>query len=142
MERPSSRGLLSNASIGKSGAPPPGTAMGRGGAPPSTAYKRTGTASGNRPGTGSQGGPAAGARTGTAVQVDARPITQHGVSGMKTAAAGGGGGGRKVLDKNYFLTELRQKRSEIANVTQSMQVCSRPWCCDISDEFKELTPGT
>ena len=41
---------------------------------------------------------------------------------MKMGAAGGGGGGRKVLDKNYFLTELRQKRSEIANVTQSMQV--------------------
>lgn len=41
---------------------------------------------------------------------------------MGAAGGGGGGGGRKVLDKNYFLTELRQKRTEIANVTQSMQV--------------------
>jgi hypothetical protein len=37
--------------------------------------------------------------------------------------AGGGGGGRKVLDKNYFINELRQKRMEIANVTQGMRVC-------------------
>ena len=119
MERPGSRGILSS-NIGKGA--PPGTAMGgqRGGAPPSTAYKRTGTASGNRPGTGSQGAGAAGARTGTSVQVDARPITQHGVSGMKQST--NAGGGRKVLDKNYFLTELRQKRTEIANVSQAMQV--------------------
>ena len=110
MERPGSRGILSS-NIGKGG--PPGTAMGgQRGAPPSTAYKRTGTASGNRPGTGSQGAGAAGARTGTAVQVDARPITQHGVSGMKPNA--NAGGGRKVLDKNYFLTELRQVKHERA----------------------------
>jgi len=39
---------------------------------------------------------------------------------MKTAVATSGGG-RRVLDKNFFLSELRQKRSEIANATQSMQ---------------------
>jgi len=33
----------------------------------------------------------------------------------------GSGGGRKVLDKNYFINELRQKRAEIANVTQNMR---------------------
>ena len=119
---------------GSRGAPPPssasrpmGTAMGtRGpmgggsiGAPPGTAFKRLGTAQG-RPGTGAQGG-AAGGRTGTNVQVDSRPITNHGISGMKAAA--GGGGGRQVLDKNYFVNELRQKRAEVANVTQSMRVC-------------------
>lgn len=90
---------------------------GAAGQPPPSAYKRMGTASGQRPGTGSQGGQN-GARTGTAVQVDARPITQHGVSGMKTSA---GTGGRKVLDKNFFLSELRQKRSEIATITQNMR---------------------
>jgi len=37
--------------------------------------------------------------------------------GMKTAA---GGGGRKVLDRNYFLSELRTKRMEVANITQQM----------------------
>ncbi|KAG1670889.1 hypothetical protein FOA52_000391 [Chlamydomonas sp. UWO 241] len=98
------------------GGPAPGTAAGRAGQPPSTAYTRTGTAAG-RPGTGSAG--AAGARTGQAPTVDARPITNHGVSGMKTAQTAGGG--RRVLDKNFFLSELRQKRSEIANVTQGMQ---------------------
>lgn len=99
---------------------PPGTAM-RGGPPPSTAYKRMGTAAG-RPGTGQQAGPG-GPRTGTTVQVENRPITQHGVLGMKFAA---GGGGRKVLDKNYFMNELRQKRMEIANVTQKMRVSQEP----------------
>jgi intraflagellar transport protein 74 len=144
MERPASRGLLSG--VGKAptgsaipvpdrpgtasrGGAPPGTASGRppgtamrgqaGQPPPSTAYMRLGTASG-RPGTGAQGAAAAGARTGTAVQVEARPITQHGISGMKTAATAVVGG-RKVLDKNYFLSELLQKRSEIANITQSMR---------------------
>ncbi|GAX82423.1 hypothetical protein CEUSTIGMA_g9851.t1 [Chlamydomonas eustigma] len=142
MERPASRGILSSG-IGKAptgssipapdrpstanrggsivSGPPPGTAM-RGASnqpPPGTAYKRLGTAN-QRPGTGSQGNAAGAAgRTGTSVQVDARPITQHGVSGMKTGVAGSGG--RKVLDKNYFLAELRQKRSDIANVTQLMR---------------------
>ena len=101
------------------GAGPPGTAMrSAAGPPPSTAYMRMGTAAG-RPGTGQQGGPG-GPRTGTQVQVENRPITQHGVLGMKMAA--GAGGGRKVLDKNYFMNELRQKRMEIANVTQKMRV--------------------
>ncbi len=107
----------------------------RGGAgqpPPGTAYKRMGTAQG-RPGTGQQGGAAATANRGSNVQVDARPITNHGVSGMKTGVAGGGG--RKVLDKNYFLSELRQKRSEIANVTQSMRV-GRCMHAEIKDSIR------
>ena len=33
-----------------------------------------------------------------------------------------GTGGRQVLDKNYFVNELRQKRLDIANVTQRMRV--------------------
>lgn len=101
----------------------PGTAMrasgGSIGAPPGSAYKRLGTANG-RPGTGSQGG-ANGARLGTAVTVDNRPITNHGVSGMRQKNTGGGSG-RQVLDKAYFIGELRQKRLEIITVTQSMKV--------------------
>lgn len=98
---------------------PPGTAM-RGaaaGAPPGTAYKRLGTAQG-RPGTGQQGG-AGGVRTGAPVQVENRPITNHGVQGGIKFNAGSG---RQVLDKNYFMNELRQKRLEIIQVTQGMQV--------------------
>lgn len=79
---------------------PPGTASSGGGSimrglggpgtgPPGTAYKRTGTASG-RPGTGAGGGGMGGVRTGTAVQVDNRPITQQGVGmGMRGATAMG-----------------------------------------------------
>lgn len=99
---------------------PPATALkGAAGAPPGTAYKRTGTAS-QRPGTGQQAAAAAAAaqRAGTTVQVENRPITNHGVSGMKVAASQG----RQVLDKNYFMNELRQKRMEIAQVTQGMKV--------------------
>ena len=108
---------------GPAGAPP-GTASrgggGAAGAPPGTAYKRLGTASGARPGTGQQQAAAAAAaqRAGTAVQVENRPITNHGVSGMKVAASTG----RQVLDKNYFMNELRQKRMEISQVTQGMKV--------------------
>ncbi len=112
-------GLLAN-TVGR----PPGTASrgpvgSIGQAPPGTAYKRLGTANA-RPGTGQQG--AAGVRTGTNVQVENRPITNHGVSGIR--AGTGGVGGRRVLDKNYFVSELRQKRSEIANVIRNMQVCA------------------
>lgn len=73
---------------------PPGTAMrGAAAAPPQTAYKRLGTAAG-RPGTQSGGaGAAAGRAGGAPVQVENRPITNHGVSGMRVAASGG----RQVL---------------------------------------------
>eukprot|EP00798_Chlamydomonas_sp_ICE-L_P011194 gene11194-18811_t len=109
--------------LGTAAGRPPGTASrgpvmgGLGQPPPGTAYKRLGTAN-QRPGTGQQQGPG-GARLGTAVQVENRPITNHGVSGIRQG--GGGGGGRRVLDKNFFLTELRQKRSEIASVTRNME---------------------
>ena len=39
---------------------------------------------------------------------------------MRTAVATGSGG-RKVLDKNYFMSELRTKRAEISSVTQNMR---------------------
>lgn len=51
-------------------------------------------------------------------------MTQQGMSGMKTA---GQGPGRQVLDKSYFLTELRQKKQELLQVNQTMEVraCAR-----------------
>ncbi len=82
----------------------PGTAM-RGGAPPGTAYKRV----------------TAGALAKGSPQVDARPLTQQGVGGAKPATQAAG---RQVLDRSYFLSELRQKRAEIVSVTQHMQVRS------------------
>lgn len=98
---------------GTSSGRPPGTAMMRGGgivgAPPGTAFRRLGTAAGRGGGAGRQLG---------TPQVENRPVTNHGVSGMKGAAAAPG---RQVLDKTYFLTELRQKRQEIVAATQQMR---------------------
>jgi hypothetical protein len=48
--------------------------------PPGTAFRRLGTAQG-------QGPP--GTASSRQVQVDARPLTQQGIAGMRTAAAGG-----------------------------------------------------
>lgn len=51
-------------------------------------------------------------------QVADRPVTQQGLAGVKTASAGG----RQVMDKNFFLNQLRQKRSELIEVTAQLQV--------------------
>ena len=64
--------------------------------------------------------------TGADVQVDNRPLTQHGVVGVRKQTAMGG---RQVLDKNYFVNELRQKRLDIANVTQKMRVRCNVYAC-------------
>eukprot|EP00878_Enallax_costatus_P032201 GHUV01035326.1.p1 GENE.GHUV01035326.1~~GHUV01035326.1.p1 ORF type:complete len:168 (-),score=53.03 GHUV01035326.1:534-1037(-) len=132
MERPASRGLLA-AGVAKaptglqierpdrpgtasrqqtSGPPgtamsgrPPGTAMrGAGQAPPGTAYKRV---------------TAAGAPLQQALQAQARPMTQQGMSGAKPMTQAGG---RQVLDRTYFINELRQKRQQIINVNAQMRV--------------------
>jgi hypothetical protein len=60
-----------------------------------------------------------------ALQAQARPLTQQGVSGSKpmTQAAG-----RQVLDRTYFINELRQKRQQIINITARMRVSSRGDC--------------
>eukprot|EP00878_Enallax_costatus_P023413 GHUV01024904.1.p1 GENE.GHUV01024904.1~~GHUV01024904.1.p1 ORF type:complete len:190 (+),score=64.15 GHUV01024904.1:222-791(+) len=131
MERPASRGLLA-AGVAKaptglqierpdrpgtasrqqtSGPPgtamsgrPPGTAMrGAGQAPPGTAYKRV---------------TAAGAPLQQALQAQARPMTQQGMSGAKPMTQAGG---RQVLDRTYFINELRQKRQQIINVNAQMR---------------------
>ena len=70
------------------------------------------------------------ARPGTGVQrwsspspfvphVADRPVTQQGMAGPKTA----GGSGRQVADKTFYLAQLRQKRSELVEVTSQLQVC-------------------
>lgn len=50
----------------------------------------------------------------TNVEISARPVTQQGMSGMKTASQGPG---RQVADKSYFLNTLRVK---IADITTEM----------------------
>lgn len=70
------------------------------------------------------------ARPGTGVQswagtspfvprVADRPTTQQGMAGPKTAS----GTGRQVADKTFYLGQLRQKRSELIEVTSQLQVC-------------------
>jgi intraflagellar transport protein 74 len=84
---------------------PPGTASRNALQAPGTAFKRVG---------------AAGGAVGRAApQVEARPLTQQGMGGLKptTQAAG-----RQVLDRSYFLSALRQRRQEILNVTHEMRV--------------------
>lgn len=85
-----------------------GTASGRGGAlnPPSTAFRRV-----------LQAGPGALASQPAA---QARPMTsQQGMGGLKPSTAAAG---RQVLDRTYFVNELRQKRQQIMAVVQQMQV--------------------
>jgi hypothetical protein len=48
----------------------------------------------------------------TNVEISARPVTQQGMSGMKTAAQGPG---RQVADKSFFLNTLRVKIQEITS---------------------------
>ncbi|KAF6253295.1 intraflagellar transport protein IFT-71/74 [Scenedesmus sp. NREL 46B-D3] len=93
---PSSSGPSMMGPVGMRG----GTAQG---GPPSTAYKRV---------------TAAGAPMQQALQAQARPLTQQGMGGSKplTQAAG-----RQVLDRTYFINELRQKRQQIINITARMR---------------------
>jgi len=61
----------------------------------------------NRPGTGLN----------TEVQVADRPVTQQGMTGMRTAVQGPG---RQVQDKSYFLNEMRLKKQQLAQVLDQM----------------------
>jgi intraflagellar transport protein 74 len=96
-----------------------GTASTRGGAgaasgggvlgpPPGTAFRRV------------LGGGAAGAQAQAADQAQARPLTaQQGIGLQKPMTAGSG---RQVLDRTYFLNELRQKRQQVFNTISQMRV--------------------
>ena len=94
--------------------------MGGGGMRPMTGAMGGG---GMRPGTGMRQPPAS--RQGTAragpintsgigqntnMNISDRPVTQQGLSGMRTA---GMGPQRQIQDNSYFLTQLRQKSTEI-----------------------------
>jgi len=54
----------------------------------------------------------------TNVEISARPVTQQGMSGMKTAAAGPG---RQVADKSFFLNTLRVKIQDISSEMEKLQ---------------------
>lgn len=84
---------------------PLGTASSRGGAlgPPGTAFRRV---------------LQAGSQAQQATQAQARPLTQQGMGGLKPSTAAG----RQVLDRTYFINELRQKRQQIITVMGQMQV--------------------
>ncbi|XP_036436633.1 intraflagellar transport protein 74 homolog [Colossoma macropomum] len=107
--RPMSRGSL----VAGTGRPP--TAI----RPPQTAI-RVGT--GMVPGTGrpgTRGGPIATPGVLSAqIKVTDRPVTQQGLSGMKT---GGKGPQRQILDKSYYLGLLRGKINELTTETSKLQ---------------------
>ena len=70
---------------------------------------------GGRPGTGTQNFTSANLFV---PQVTDRPVTQQGMAGPKTAS----GARRQVTDKNFYLGQLRQKRSELIEITNQLQV--------------------
>lgn len=63
-------------------------------------------------------------------QAQARPLTQQGMGGLKPSTAAAG---RQVLDRTYFINELRQKRQQIMAVIRQMQVCLRWAGCGMPD---------
>lgn len=54
---------------------------------------------------------------GAAATVTHRPVTQQGLSGMKSSH---GGRGRQVQDVNYFLGEIRKRNAEIASESRRL----------------------
>jgi len=107
--RPSSRGGAFNAPAMGGGGPRPGTGM-----PPGTGM-RPGTGAravpGSRQGT-ARAGPInmSGVGMNTAMNIQDRPTTQQGLSGMKTA---GNGPARQVQDNSYYTNLLRAKCDEV-----------------------------
>lgn len=51
-------------------------------------------------------------------KVEGRPVTQAGIAGIKTAAQGPG---RTVIDKTYYIGQLRSKTDEIIKVLAKMK---------------------
>lgn len=93
---------------------PPGTQ----GRPIGTANSRGGGALGP-PGTALRRVLQSGSQTQLAGQAQARPLTQQGMGDMKPSTATAG---RQVLDRTYFINELRQKRQQTMTVIRQMQV--------------------
>merc|ERR1719199_2291649 len=88
----------------------PGTMnRGGGGMPPPTGGRvPTAQRMGTRQGTAAQAQPGIGALT--EVKISERPITNMGVSGMKT---GSFGPKRQIYDQTYYMLELRKKCKEL-----------------------------
>eukprot|EP01031_Cornospumella_fuschlensis_P026278 gene26278-31744_t len=101
-------GSASRNSLNSSSGMPPGTGMrpGSGRKAPGTARLRTGVAP-TGPGTQAAQGIALSAN----VNVSDRPVTGHGMMGMKTQ----GGQGRLVQDAAYYIGLLRKKISDVNN---------------------------
>jgi TolA-binding protein len=105
--RPASR-----SNLGSSGGAPPGTGIRPGSGlrkPPGTSRLRTGVAP-SGPGTEAAQGLALSA----SINVSDRPMTGHGVMGMK---AQGQNGGRLVEDAGYYVGLLRKKISDVNSET-------------------------
>ncbi|XP_031532893.1 intraflagellar transport protein 74 homolog isoform X2 [Vicugna pacos] len=105
--RPVSRGV-----IGLTGRPPSGIR------PPSGNIRM---ATGMPPGTarpGSRGGPIGTGVLSSQIKVADRPVTQQGLSGMKTGMKGPQ---RQILDKSYYLGLLRSKISELTTEINKLQ---------------------
>ncbi|XP_018594439.1 intraflagellar transport protein 74 homolog [Scleropages formosus] len=72
-----------------------------------------------QPGPGTKGGPVVSAGVLSAqIKVTNRPVTQQGLSGMKTGMKGPQ---RQILDKSYFLGLLRSKISELTTESSKLQ---------------------
>ncbi|KAB0368713.1 hypothetical protein FD755_019747 [Muntiacus reevesi] len=111
--KPSAVRPVSRGGIGLTGRPPSGIR------PPSGNIR---VATGMPPGTGrpgSRGGPVGtGGVLSSQIRVADRPVTQQGLSGMKTGMKGPQ---RQILDKSYYLGLLRSKISELTTEINKLQ---------------------
>ncbi|KAF6124822.1 intraflagellar transport 74 [Phyllostomus discolor] len=111
--KPSAARPVSRGGIGLTGRPPSGIR------PPSGNIR---VATGMPPGTarpGSRGGPiGTGGVLSSQIKVADRPVTQQGLSGMKTGIKGPQ---RQILDKSYYLGLLRSKINELTTEINKLQ---------------------
>eukprot|EP01084_Bolivina_argentea_P092844 167003_1 len=79
---------------------------------PNTGYRRLDKANGQKP---------IGSRTvglDTNIEIENRPITQHGMSGMKTSSKGPN---RRIADRNYYENKLKEKLINTVNETENIK---------------------
>lgn len=122
-------GSASRSGLSSSGGQPPSTAArpGSGRKPPGTGRLRTGVAPS---GAGTQA--AQGIALSANVNVSERPVTGHGVMGMK---AQGQNTGRLVQDSAYYVGVLRKKISDVNNETIKLRT-------EIDQQSKDNTQYT
>ncbi|XP_065107316.1 intraflagellar transport protein 74 homolog isoform X2 [Paramisgurnus dabryanus] len=112
-QRPSSGRPMSLGTSGPGSGRPPTASR-----PPQTAIRLS---TGMVPGTGrpgSRSGPLAAGVLSAQIKVADRPVTQQGLSGMKTAMRGPQ---RQILDKSYYLGLLRSKVNELSTESSKLQ---------------------